>query len=93
MLSLTSEEQATVTKNIARHIGEATNGVRDANMRVAESSQVSQSIAKEIAGVDQSAREMVDEPREDAAPDLRICLSLVSPRLCGSVVNKSYPAQ
>ncbi len=54
------EEQATVTKNIARHIGEATNGVRDANMRVAESSQVSQSIAKEIAGVDQSAREMAE---------------------------------
>ena len=34
------EEQATVTKDIARNIGEATAGVRDANSRVAESSQV-----------------------------------------------------
>jgi methyl-accepting chemotaxis protein len=54
------EEQATVTKDIARNIGEATTGVRDANSRVAESSQVSQSIAQEIAGVDQAALRMAD---------------------------------
>jgi len=54
------EEQATVTKDIARNIGEATTGVRDANVRVSESSQVTQSIAKEIAGVDQASRTMAD---------------------------------
>ena len=54
------EEQATVTKDIARNIGEATSGVRDANVRVAESSQVTQSIAQEIAGVDQATRNMAD---------------------------------
>jgi methyl-accepting chemotaxis protein len=54
------EEQAMMTKDIARNIGEATNGVRDANHRVAESSQATQDIAKEIAGVDTAAREMAD---------------------------------
>jgi len=54
------EEQATVTKDIARNIGEATTGVRDANLRVSESSQVTQSIAQEIAGVDQATRTMAD---------------------------------
>ena len=54
------EEQATVTKDIARNIGEATGGVRDANVRVAESSQVTQSIAQEIAGVDRATRTMAD---------------------------------
>ena len=51
------EEQSTVTKDIARNIGEATTGVRDANTRVSESSQVTQSIAQEIAGVDHATRE------------------------------------
>jgi methyl-accepting chemotaxis protein len=54
------EEQSTVTKDIARNIGEATNGVRDANTRVSESSQVTQSIAQEIAAVDHATREMAD---------------------------------
>ena len=54
------EEQATVTKDIARNIGEATNGVRDANVRVSESSQVTQNIAQEIVIVDGSARTMAD---------------------------------
>ena len=54
------EEQATVTKDIARNIGEATTGVRDANVRVAESSQVTQSIAQEISAVDQATRTMAD---------------------------------
>jgi methyl-accepting chemotaxis protein len=52
------EEQATVTKDIARNIGEASSGVRDANVRVGESSQATMSISEEIAGVDQTAREM-----------------------------------
>jgi methyl-accepting chemotaxis protein len=54
------EEQATVTKNIAHNIGEATTGVRDANVRVAESSQATQEIAREIGGVDHAARQMAD---------------------------------
>ena len=54
------EEQSTVTRDIARNIGEATNGVRDANARVSESSQVTQSIAQEIAGVDHATRDMAD---------------------------------
>jgi methyl-accepting chemotaxis protein len=66
------EEQSTVTRDIARHIGEATIGVRDANVRVSESSQAAQSIAKEIAGVDQLAREMADgsEQVRTSASDL-----------------------
>jgi len=54
------EEQATVTKDIARNIGEATTGVRDANVRVSESSQVTQNIALEIVAVDNSARGMAE---------------------------------
>jgi methyl-accepting chemotaxis protein len=54
------EEQATVTKDIARNIGEATIGVRDANMRVAESSQATKDIAREIGGVDIAARQMAE---------------------------------
>jgi methyl-accepting chemotaxis protein len=34
--------------------------VRDANLRVSESSQASQDIAREIAGVDHAARQMAD---------------------------------
>ena len=66
------EEQATVTKDIARHIGEASTGVRDANVRVSESSQVTQSIAKEIAGVDNAARDMAEgsEQVKASAADL-----------------------
>jgi methyl-accepting chemotaxis protein len=50
------EQQATVTKDIARNIAEATSGVRDANVRVAESSQATRDIAKEIGGVDMVIR-------------------------------------
>jgi methyl-accepting chemotaxis protein len=52
------EEQATVTKEIARNIGDASTGVRDASVRVSESSSATQSIAQEIAVVDEAAREM-----------------------------------
>ena len=54
------EEQATVTKDIARNIGEASTGVRDANVRVSESSLATQSMAQEIASVDDVAHEMAD---------------------------------
>jgi hemerythrin len=49
------EEQSTVTKDIARNVGEAAIGVKDANQRVAQISTVSQSVAKDIATVNQAA--------------------------------------
>ena len=52
------EEQTTVTRAIAGNLAQASLGVREANHRVAESSTVSQSIARDIAGVDQSANEI-----------------------------------
>jgi methyl-accepting chemotaxis protein len=66
------EEQAAVTKDISRNIGDASNGVGEANMRVAEASQVSQAIARDIAGVDGAARDMADgsEQVRTAAGDL-----------------------
>jgi methyl-accepting chemotaxis protein len=48
------EEQSAVTKNIASSIAQASEGVKDANLRVAQSAEASQSIAREIAGVNQS---------------------------------------
>jgi len=48
------EEQATVTKDVAGNIAQASNGVRDANERVSQTAQVSTSIAKDIAGVNLS---------------------------------------
>jgi methyl-accepting chemotaxis protein len=54
------EEEATVTKDIARSIGEASAGVRDANVRVSESSEASRDISREIAGVGHAARQMAD---------------------------------
>jgi methyl-accepting chemotaxis protein len=66
------EEQAAVTKDISRNIGEASQGVGEANIRVAEASQVSQAIAKDIAGVDGAARDMAEgsEQVRTAAGDL-----------------------
>jgi len=54
------EEQATVTKDIAHNIGQASSGVGDANGRVAQASEASQAIAKDIADVDGAARKMAD---------------------------------
>jgi methyl-accepting chemotaxis protein len=45
------EEQATVTRDVAGNIAQATNGVREANERVAQTATVSSSIAQDIAGV------------------------------------------
>jgi methyl-accepting chemotaxis protein len=45
------EEQATVTKDVAGNIGQAADGVRDANERVAQTATVSKSIAQDISGV------------------------------------------
>jgi methyl-accepting chemotaxis protein len=45
------QEQSTVTHDIAGNIAQASSGVRDANVRVAQTATVSSSIAKEIAEV------------------------------------------
>jgi methyl-accepting chemotaxis protein len=52
------EEQATVTKDVAGNIAQASSGVRSANERVSHTAQVSQSIAKDIAGVTQAVTEI-----------------------------------
>jgi methyl-accepting chemotaxis protein len=43
--------QAMVTKDLAENIAEASAGVRDANSHIAQTSEVSKSIARDIAGV------------------------------------------
>jgi methyl-accepting chemotaxis protein len=45
------EEQATVTRDVAGNIAQASGGVRDANERVTQTAEVSKSIARDIAGV------------------------------------------
>ncbi len=52
------EEQATATKDIARNISEASMGMQDANLRVAESAQVSGAIATDIVVVHRAASEI-----------------------------------
>jgi methyl-accepting chemotaxis protein len=52
------QEQSTVTQDIAGNIAQASNGVRDANMRVAQTASVSGGIAKEIAEVSSSVGQM-----------------------------------
>ena len=43
------EEQATVTKDVAGNIAQASSGVREANERVSQTAEVSKSIARDIA--------------------------------------------
>jgi methyl-accepting chemotaxis protein len=45
------EEQATVTKDVAGNIAQASGGVREANHRVSQTAEVSKGIARDIAGV------------------------------------------
>jgi methyl-accepting chemotaxis protein len=52
------EEQATVTRDIAKNIAEASVGVHDANTRVAEASRATLDIAEQIVAVDDAAREV-----------------------------------
>ena len=52
------EEQAAVTRDMARNIAEATTGVKDANQRVAQTASVSQEIARDIAAVNTASGEM-----------------------------------
>jgi methyl-accepting chemotaxis protein len=52
------EEQATVTRDVAGNIAQASAGVRDANERVSHTAQVSKSIAHDIAGVNSAVVEI-----------------------------------
>ena len=52
------EEQATVTKDVAGNIAQASAGVRDANTHVAQTAEVSRTIAREIAGVNDEVIEI-----------------------------------
>jgi len=64
------EAQTAVTRDIAGNLNQASQGMREANDRVAESAGVTRSIAKDIAGVDRSANELtssVAQVREQAA--------------------------
>ena len=73
------EEQSAVTRDIAGNLGRASLGVRDANERVAESSTVTGSIARDIAGVEQSAQEIatgVDQVRASATDLSRLAEQL-----------------
>ena len=57
-IAVAIEEQSIATRDIAQNIAGASEGVTDSNTRVAESSQVSREIAKDIVGVDHAAGEM-----------------------------------
>ena len=52
------EEQATVTKDVAGNIAQASAGVREANERVNQTATVSKSIAQDIIGVNAAVGEM-----------------------------------
>ena len=52
------EEQASVTRDMARNIAEATGGVKDANQRVSQTAAVSQEIARDITVVNTASGEM-----------------------------------
>ncbi len=52
------EEQAVVTKDVASNIAEASTGVRDSNERIAQTAGVSQSIASDIALVNDTIGEI-----------------------------------
>jgi len=54
------EEQSISSRDIARNISDATQGVQDSNIRVAESAQVSHEIAKNIQVVQKIAMEIAE---------------------------------
>jgi methyl-accepting chemotaxis protein len=58
IIAAAAEEQSTSTKKIADNITQATTGMRDVNKNVADSSDVTETIARDIAGVNQAASEM-----------------------------------
>jgi methyl-accepting chemotaxis protein len=52
------EEQATVTRDVAGNIAQASSGVREANERVSQTAEVSKSIARDIAGVNSAVTDI-----------------------------------
>jgi methyl-accepting chemotaxis protein len=52
------EEQATVTKDVAGNIAQASSGVHEANERVAQTATVAKSMAQDLAGVNAAADEI-----------------------------------
>ena len=52
------EEQSITTRDIAGNLGQAFEGVKDANHRVAQTALVTQGIAKEILGVNEASADM-----------------------------------
>ena len=52
------EEQATVTRDVAGNIAQASIGVQEANERVSQTAEVSRSIARDIAGVNAAVTEI-----------------------------------
>lgn len=57
------EEQATVTRDVAGNINQASGGVADANQRVAETTTVSKTIARDVAAVSASVGEIEEDSR------------------------------
>ena len=66
------EEQATVTRDVAGNIAQASMGVREANERVSQTAQVSRSIAEDIAGVNHAVTGIQEggEQVQSSAADL-----------------------
>jgi methyl-accepting chemotaxis protein len=52
------EEQAAVTKDVAGNIAQASAGVRDANLHIAQTAEVSEAIARDIAGVNKDVADI-----------------------------------
>lgn len=57
-ISASIDEQATVTREVAGNIAQASAGVQDANERVGQTASVSKMIAEDIAGVSAAAAEI-----------------------------------
>jgi methyl-accepting chemotaxis protein len=52
------EEQATVTRDVAGNIAQASSGVRDANEHITQTAEVSRTIARDIAGINSSVSDL-----------------------------------
>jgi methyl-accepting chemotaxis protein len=77
------EEQSTVTRDIAGNIAQATGGVKDASERVAQTASVSQSIAKDIAGVTATVTDLVASSANlhGSSSDLKELAQMLSDRV------------
>jgi methyl-accepting chemotaxis protein len=52
------EEQAVVTKDVAGNISQASAGVRDSNERIAQTAEVSKSIARDMTGINSAVSDI-----------------------------------